>query len=204
VGEAGEVMAAALAVFLAGLVSAAFDWTWQLPAAFVPVIVAAALLSGPASQPIAVIAEPGAPRLVPKWRAQYGLGVATLLCAWVAVWVAGDQLVASIQLDSSRTALANGDFESAAQSARNASAIQPWSSAAQLQLALAEKANGDFAAATAAVREAVHRASDDWRPYLVAAEVAAAAGHRSSAQLVLVQANRLSPIPLPVKLAPPR
>jgi Flp pilus assembly protein TadD len=130
--------------------------------------------------------------------------VATLLCAWVAVWVAGDQLVASIQLDSSRTALANGDFESAAQSARNASAIQPWSSAAQLQLALAEKANGDFAAATAAVREAVHRASDDWRPYLVAAEVAAAAGHRSSAQLVLVQANRLSPIPLPVKLAPPR
>jgi tetratricopeptide (TPR) repeat protein len=130
--------------------------------------------------------------------------VATLLCAWIAIWVAGDQLVASIQLDSSRTALANGDFESAAQSARNASAIQPWSSSAQIQLALAEKANGDFAAATAAVREAVNRASNDWTPWLVAAEVAAAAGNRQAAVVGLKAANRLSPRPLPVKLAPER
>jgi hypothetical protein len=209
VGDSGEVMGAALAVFLAGLASAAFDWTWQLPAAFVPVIVMAALLSGPASQPVPVpvVAEPGVTRLIPRWRArggQYGLGVATLLCAWIAIWVAGDQLVASIQLDSSRTALANGDFESAAQSARNASAIQPWSSSAQLQLALAEKANGDFAAATAAVREAVTRASRDWRPWLVAAEVAAAAGNRQGAVAGLSAANHLSPRPLRVKLAPER
>ncbi len=207
VGGGGEVMGAALAVFLAGLTSAAFDWTWQLPAAFVTVIMMAALLSGPASQPVAVVAEPGASRLMPRWRArggQYGLGVATLLCAWVAIWVAADQLVASIQLDSSRTALANGDFESAAQSARNASAIQPWSSEAQLQLALAEKGNGDLAAATAAVREAVNRASHDWEPWLVAAEVAAAAGNRQAAEVGLAAANRLSPRPLPVRLAPQR
>jgi len=204
VGEGGEVMAAALAVFLAGLTSAAFDWTWQLPAAFVPVIVMAALLTGPAAQPVAVVAKLGAPKLVPRWRSQYGLGVATLLCAWAAVWAAGDQLVASIQLDSSRTALANGDYESAAQSARNASAIQPWSSEAQLQLALAEKGSGDLAAAMAAVREAVDRASHDWRPWLVAAEVAAATGNRQAAEAGLAFANRLSPTPLPVKLAPQR
>ena len=207
VGNGGEVMGAALAVFLAGLTSAAFDWTWQLPAAFVPVIVMAALLSGPASQPVAVVAEPGVTRLTPRWRArggQYGLGVATLLCAWVAIWVAGDQLVASVQLDSSRTALANGDFESAAQSARNASAIQPWSSEAQVQLALAERGNGDFAASVAAAREAVDRASHDWRPWLVFAESTAAAGNRRGAEYGLAIANRLSPRPLPVKLAPQR
>ena len=207
VGEGGEVMAAALAVFLAGLISAALDWTWQLPAAFAPVIVAAALLSGPASRPVAAVAEPGARGSMPGWRArggQYGLGVATLLCAWAAIWVAGDQLIASVQLDSSRSALARGDFESAAQSARNASAIQPWSSEAQLQLALAEKGNGDIAAATAAVREAVDRASHDWRPWLVAAEVAAAAGNRQAAEVGLAAANRLSPRPLPIKLAPER
>ena len=130
--------------------------------------------------------------------------MATLVCAWVAIWVAGDQLIASVQLDSSRNALARGDFESAAQSARNASAIQPWSSEAQLQLALAEKANGDLAAATAAVREAVDRASHDWRPWLVAAEVAAAAGNRPGAEIGLAEANKLSPRPLPVKLAPQR
>jgi tetratricopeptide (TPR) repeat protein len=201
-------MAAALAVFLAGLASAAFDWTWQLAAAFAPVIVMAALLSGPASQPVAVVAEPGAgTSSMPRWRArggQYGLGVATLVCAWFAIWVAGDQLIASVQLDSSRNALARGDFESAAQSARNASAIQPWSSEAQLQLALAEKANGDLAAATAAVREAIDRASNDWRPWLVAAEVAAAEGNRQGAEFGLAAANKLSPRPLPVKLAPQR
>ncbi len=207
VGDGGEVMGAALAVFLAGLTSAAFDWTWQLPAAFVPVIVMAALLSGPASQPVAVVAEPGATELRPRWRArggQYGLGVAALLCAWVAIWVAGDQLIASIQLDSSRSAIANGDYDSAAQSARNASAIQPWSSEAQLQLALAEKGNGDLAAATSAVREAVDRASHDWRPWLVAAEVAAAAGNRQAAEAGLATAEHLSPRPLRVTLAPER
>ncbi len=207
VGEHADEMTAALALFVAGLISAAFDWTWQLPASFVPVIVVAALLTGPASQPSPVAAEPGVTRLMPRWRAwrgQYGLGVATLICAWVAFWAAGDQLVASIQLDNSRNALAQGDFESAAQSARNASAIQPWSSEAQLQLALAEKENGDFAAATQAVRKAVDRASRDWRPWLVGAEVAAAAGNRPGAQVGLAEANRLSPSPLPVKLAPQR
>jgi tetratricopeptide (TPR) repeat protein len=207
VGPGGEVMAAALAVFLAGLTSAAFDWTWQLPAAFASVIMTAALLTGPASQPVAVVAEPGSTKWMPKWRArgsQYGLAVATLVVAWVAIWVAGDQLVASVQLDSSRSALANGDFESAAQSARNASAIQPWSSEAQLQLALAEKANGDIAAATAAGQEAIDKASHDWRTWLVAAEVAAAAGNRQAATVALAFANRLSPKPLPVKLAPQR
>jgi hypothetical protein len=208
VGEAGERMGVALAVFLAGLTSAAFDWTWQLPAAFVPVIVMAALLSGPASQPVAVVAEPGATRSsMPGWRArggQYGLGVATLLVAWVAIWVAGDQLIASVQLDNSRSALARGDYESAAQSARNASAIQPWSSEAQLELALAEKGNGDIAAAVAAARESVNRASHDWRPWLVLAEVAAAAGNRPVAEYGLAVANHLSPKPLPVRLAPQR
>jgi hypothetical protein len=207
VGEHAAEMTAALALLVAGLTTAAFDWTWQLPATFVPVIVVAALLTGPASQPARVAAEPGVTRLVPRWRTwrgQYGLGVATLICAWVALWAAGDQLIASIQLDNSRSALEHGDFDSAAQSARNANAIQPWSSAAQLQLALVEKESGDLPAASQAVQKAVDRASQDWRPWLVAAEIAAAAGNREGAEFGLAAANRLSPAPLPVKLAPER
>jgi len=69
---------------------------------------------------------------------------------------------------------------------------------------LAEKANGDLAAATAAVREAIDRASHDWRPWLVSAEVAAAAGNRQAAEFGLAAANKLSPRPLPVRLAPQR
>jgi hypothetical protein len=206
-GEGGDAMPVALALLIAGLTSAVFDWTWQLPAAFAPVIVMAALLTGPASEPAPAAAARGVTQLRPRWRVrggQYGLGIATLVCAWVAVLVAGDQLVASIQLDSSRRALANGDVESAAQDARNAAAIQPWSSEAQLQLALVEKQSGDLAAAEQAVRKAVQKASHDWRPWLVATEIAAAAGNRSRAEFSLAAATRLSPRPLDVQLAPER
>jgi hypothetical protein len=206
-GEGGNAMPVALALFLAGLTSAVFDWTWQLPAAFVPLIVMAALLSGPASQPAEALVPAGVTRLRPRWRVrggQYGLGMATLVCAWIAVLVAGDQLVASIQLDNSRTALANGDVESAAQAARNAAAIQPWSSEAQLQLALVERQGGDLAAAEQAVQKAVQKASYDWEAWLAAAEIRAATGNRTAAEFSLAAANRLSPRPLDVKLEPER
>jgi hypothetical protein len=206
-GPRGEAMAAAFALLLAGLTSAVFDWTWQLPASFVPVIVMAALLSGPASQPAPAAPPPGVTRLVPRWRArggQYGLGIATLICAWVAIWVAGDQLIASIQLSSSRSALESGDLDSAAQDARNAAAIQPWSSEAQLQLALVERKRGELGAAAEAIRKAAEKASRDWRPWLVAAEIQAAEGNRRRAALNLAAAKKLSPLPLAVQLAPER
>jgi hypothetical protein len=203
-----DAMAAAVALFLAGLVSAALDWTWQLPVAFVPIIVVAALITGPAGEQVAVPVAATDERRVPtrrrSWRGQFGFGVATLVCAWVAIWVAGDQLVATVQLDNSRSALERGDLDSAAQDARNAAAIQPWSSEAQLQLALVEKESGDLAAAAVAARKAIGHASHDWRPWLVAAEIAAAAGNRKLAKLQLAFATHLSPAQLPVRLAPAR
>jgi tetratricopeptide (TPR) repeat protein len=208
VNQRGDAMAVAFALFLAGLASAALDWTWQLPAAFAPVIVMAALITGPACEPISLPAAEPRPRRAPAKRrvrgSQFGLGVATLACAWVAIWVAGDQLVATVQLDNSRSALEQGDLDGASQDARNAAAIQPWSSEAQLQIALVEKERGDLSAATDAVRKAIERAPRDWRPWLVAAEIAAANGNREAAQLDLNSANHLSPKPLPVKLAPER
>ena len=208
VNQRGDAMAVALALFVAGLASAALDWTWQLPAAFVPVIVVAALISGPACEPIVFpVREPAGPRAASKRRlreGQFGLGVATLVIAWVAIWVAADQLVASVQLDNSRSALEEGDLEGAAQDARNAAAIQPWSSEAQLQVALVEKESGDLSAATSAVQKAIERASHDWQPWLVAAEIAAATGNRDAAQADLDTANSLSPKELPVTLGPER
>jgi tetratricopeptide (TPR) repeat protein len=207
VNQRGDAMSVALALFLAGLASAALDWTWQLPAAFAPVIVVAALIAGPACEPIAL---PGARSTTlqagtrRRPRVQFGLGVATLVCAWVAIWVAADQLVASVQLDNSRSALEQGDLDGAAQHARNAAAIQPWSSEAQLQIALVEKEGGDLVAAAAAVRKSIDRAPGDWRPWLVAAEIAAAEGDRDAAQADLDTANSLSPKEIPVTLEPER
>ena len=45
----GGALGAALAILAAGIVSAAIDWTWELPACFGLVVLAAALLTGPAT-----------------------------------------------------------------------------------------------------------------------------------------------------------
>ncbi len=204
----GDALAAALALFLAGLVSAALDWTWQLPAAFAPVILAAACLTGPASVPEPAV-ERGIAARRAAWRwvpgrvlggGQYGLGIATLVCAWAAIWVAGDQLVARIQLGNSHAAAASGDLAAATQDARDAAAIQPWASEPQVQLALVAKDAGDLSAARVAAAKALARAPQDWRPWLVSAEVEAALGNRGAASRYLARANQLSPGTLPVTL----
>ena len=47
--SSGGALSAALAILAAGIVSAAIDWTWELPACFGLVVLAAALLTGPAT-----------------------------------------------------------------------------------------------------------------------------------------------------------
>jgi hypothetical protein len=207
-----DSIATALALFLAGLASAALDWTWQLPAAFAPVILAAALLTGPATAPQPVATEGRAARKAARrWvpgrvlgGGQYGLGIATLVCAWAAIWVAGDQLIATVQLNNSHNAADRGDLAAATQDARDAAAIQPWAAEPQVQLALVAKDAGDLEAASAAANKAISRAPGDWRPWLVAAEVEAGLGDRVAAAADLARANELSPGTLPVTLAPER
>jgi tetratricopeptide (TPR) repeat protein len=208
----GDALAAAFAILLAGLVSAGLDWTWQLPVAFVPVILVAALLTGPASAPEPAVVEGRAARKAAlRWvpgrlvgGGQYGLGIATLACAWIAIWVAGDQLIATVQLSNSHSAADRGDFAAASQDARDAAAIQPWASAPQLQLALVEKQAGDLDASAQAATKAISNAPGDWQAWLVAAEVEAALGDREAAIADLARANELSPTRLPVTLAPER
>jgi O-Antigen ligase len=204
----GDALAAAFALFLAGLASAALDWTWQLPATFAPAVLAAALLTGPATTPEQVAdrgtaARKAARRWVPGrvlGGGQYGLGIATLICAWAAIWVAGDQLIATIQLSNSHSAVDRGDLSAAVQDARDAAAIQPWSSEPQVQLALVQREAGDLEAAEVAANKAIARAPGDWRSWLVAAEVQAALGDRVAAEADLARANDLAPGNLPVSL----
>jgi hypothetical protein len=177
-------------------------------AVFAAVIVAAALLTGGATSPVPDPAEAARSRPTdgarrspgPRRRSQFGLGVATILCAWVAIWVAGDQIIATVKLDDSHNAVDSGRLEDAAKDARDAAAIQPWSTEPQLQLAQVEQRIGDLPAAREAAAKAIEHASGDWRTWLVAAEVAAASGDRDTAKSDLARAAELSPTRLPVVL----
>jgi hypothetical protein len=188
IGPRSEV-GAALAVMAAGIVSAAIDWTWQLPAAFAGVVIAAALLTGAASLPTG---SPEAdaedrPRRRSPWRV---LGMAASLLVTVAC---GIQLLSSIELDRSQSEIRNGNLGSAADAARAASAIEPWSGAAYLQLALVQEQAGDLTGAIDSVRDATDHDSEDWSVWLVRARLEAKRGNVRAAKAALARSRDLNP-----------
>jgi O-antigen ligase/polysaccharide polymerase Wzy-like membrane protein len=172
----------ALAVVAAGALSAALEWTWQIPAAFAPVIVALGLLAAGG---------------VAGRRSSFALGVATLVVAWVAIWAAAVSFAGEYELSASRSDAARGDLTGAADDARIASKLQPWSPEPPLQLALVEELGGDLDAARAAARDAIDHAGGDWRPWAVAARISAKQGNSAAASLLLAKARSLSPVELP-------
>ncbi len=174
---------AALAVLVAGGAAAATDWMWEIPAVFAPVVIAAALLTGPATQ------SPGsrAPGSL------YGWGVATLVAGWLAICASAIVLLTEIKLDDSHDSVRDGDLSAAARAAQDAITLQPWAAEPRLQLALVEEGAGDLPAAREDLDEAIQRARDDWRLWLVAARIETKAGRIDEAQAALEQARELNP-----------
>jgi hypothetical protein len=194
----GGEMAAALAVLAAGAVAAGLDWTWQIPAAFAPVVVAVGLLT--AGQELRT-ARPAHAAEGPSRR--LALGIAVVAIGWVSIWAAGVVLVTRLNLDSSRDAAARGDLAEAADDARDAADVEPWSPEPRLQLALVDELGGDLQAARSAAGEAIDRAPGDWRPWAVAARVDVRAGDRRAAAAEIYKAGTLSPVALPAQFTDP-
>ncbi len=194
----GGEAAAALAVLAAGAVTAGLEWTWQIPAAFTPVIVAVGLLTAsPAEVPVARSAQ------IPHGSPRFGLGIAMIGVAWASIWAAGILLITELKLDSSRSAAARGDLATAADDARGAASVQPWSPEPRLQLALVEELSDNLRAARGAAGLAIDRGPGDWRPWAVAARIDAREGHLALAGTELVKAQELSPLNLPDEFVDP-
>jgi O-antigen ligase/polysaccharide polymerase Wzy-like membrane protein len=192
----GAELGAALALLAAGVGSAATDWTWELPACFGPAVVVAGLLTGPAAEPPAARSSPRGtwgssanPRL--------GLGIVTLLVAWVAIWAGGVLFLTEFKLSSSRDAAKHSDLVAAADDARQASALQPWASEPRLQLALIQAFGHQFHAASRSLDEAIDRAPDDFRLWLVKTQLEQRLGHKGAAKRAFNRARQLnSRVPL--------
>lgn len=177
---------AALAVLAAGVFSAAIDWTWQLPAVFGPVVLVAALLTGPASLRDGGGAEPLTGRRW-AWR------VVTAAASLVVIVVCGIQLLSSLELDRSQSETRNGDLAAAADDARAASAIEPWAGSPYLQLALVQEQAGDIAGALGSIRHATAHDSHDWSVWLVRARLEAQRGDAEAARAALARSRDLNP-----------
>jgi hypothetical protein len=183
----------ALAVLAAGLVGATIDWTWLIPAAFIPAVVAIGILTG--QEPAAAATPTEAPRRRPRRR--FGLGVAAMLFAWAVVWAAGIFLFASWRLDASRTAVAGGNLTAAADDARSAASVEPFSPEPQIQLALIYALDDDLARARAAAEQAIEKAPGDWRAWAIVSEIDRRRGADAAAFLERAKAASLTPIPVP-------
>lgn len=170
----------AVALVGAGATSAAVDWTWELPAAFVPVVIALGVVSVEAS------AERQA-RVARPLRAGGAimLGIAGMALGLVS-YVAADAL------SDSRRAYRDGDVERATNEAKESLAATPWAAAPRLQLALLEETR-DLPAALAYIDQALDRAPDDWRIWVVASRLRVRAGDIDGGRRALAMARRLNP-----------
>ncbi len=157
-GDAGILAA----VVVTAAVSAAVDWTWQIPAVFGPAVVCAALLTASA----------------PSARVRNGLwlGFGTVVAAWIAIIGSAVVVLTHIELDRSRDAAGAGNVDQAIDRARTARSIQPWSAEPYTQLALLEEDRGDFPAALGYLGQAQDRDSAGLAP--VRDQGQAAAGER--------------------------
>jgi len=178
----GSAAAVALAVLAAGILSATIDWMWELPAAFGPVVVVAALLTGPALAP--------PPQ---RGRSRFGFGVGALVVGWLAIVAALLSVFGEDKAGDSLEALERGDLAEAIDSADTAATLTPWSAQPYLLEAAALEGQGDLVAAQDAVDEALERDSGDWAVWAVAARIQAKRGDLDAAFESLSEANRRNP-----------
>jgi hypothetical protein len=189
----GAEVGATLAVLAAGVFSAAIDWTWELPACFGLVVVVAGLLTGPAVQPAYATSAAEAISGSPATR-RLRLGIATLLVAWTAICAGGVLFLTEFKLNSSRNAANSGDLVVAADDARQASKLQPWAAEPLVQLSLVQALGQELKPANRSIDEAIDRAPDDYRLWLVKGELEFRLGHKEKSRRAVDQARRLNQV----------
>lgn len=177
-------LAAALAGCAAFFLSAAVDWTWQ-----VPVIPVAALLLG---STLVMARRPSAGgeafyrRLSP--RILLALGGLVAIVA-IAVPLASTSLVRSSEAE-----VRSEDLNSALADARSAQNVQPDAATPRLQQALVLELQGNLPAAAEAAGGATERESTNWRTWLVLSRIEAERGNADAALAAYRKARSLNPL----------
>jgi tetratricopeptide (TPR) repeat protein len=190
--SAAAELGPAAALLGVGLAAAAVDWTWDVPAVFVPTVIAAALLAGPATLPPgdAGVAIFGTVRS----RRRFARGVALLLVAWLSICASGLLLLSDRALSSSESQAADGDLAGAIDSANEAIDLQPWASEPRARLSVLYEQAGELGAARAAIEQAIARDRRNWELYVTAARLAQKSGSDDAYAANLARAAELNPL----------
>jgi O-antigen ligase len=182
-GAERSALAAALAGVLAFFVTAAVDWSWQMP-----VLVAAMLIlaSAVVMTEAAPLAE-GVPRSIPP-------RIAFALFAVAAIVAIAIPLAATSLVHSSASEVRSGDLSSALKDARSAQNVEPYAATPRLQEALVLELMGNLPEAASAAHEATERESTNWRTWLVLSRIEAERGRAKPSVAAYVKAKSLDPL----------
>ncbi len=184
--------AAATAALVAFMVSAAFDWVWQvpvLPAAFL--LVGAALLvpSNRSLRRRRGQADPARGSAAKAWLIRGGMIVLALICV-VAI---GVPLATTNAERRSQAAAAAGNLPLALTDALSAARIQSGAGSPQIQVALVLEAQGKPGAALAPAHRAVVDEPDNWSSWLILSRLEAETRHPAASLADYLRAKSLNP-----------
>jgi tetratricopeptide (TPR) repeat protein len=169
---------AAAGAYAAFLLAAGVDWHWELPTVTLAALSCAAAL---------VVSARGAAsrRRLPGRSKAIGMS-AIALAATAALVVHIDNAA----LDAGRTAAGEGRYDLAAEEARRATRLAPWSAAPWSLLATVQERSGDLAGARISLRHALAKDPNDWRLWYQLARSSTGSTRRAA----LVETRRLNPL----------
>jgi O-Antigen ligase len=173
--------AAATAACVAFVVSAAFEWTWQI--AVIPALLM--LMAGVA------LAKRDANEPSPPPRIRNRLGVVAIAVACLAVSVL--PLMGAKAVRDSTTLAANGDLRGSLARATDATRLQPDAAAPRLQQALVLERLGDLRGAERDALAAIANEPTGWRNYVVLSRLRARLGDAEGAVRAYRHARSLNP-----------
>ncbi len=184
--ERSSWVAPAVAGCLAFAISAALDWSWQIPAVVAGFLLLAATIltqSGAEIQRAGSSTAPAGirPRIVLVLVAVCGIGA-------LAVPVS-----AAILLDRSSDFARQGDLEAALDSARSAHGVSPSTAAPLIQEAGILEGMGEVDLAIVRARQATEAEPLNWRNWLILAGIEARDGQTDDALMNFREARRLNP-----------
>lgn len=193
--EGAEVPVAAvcLALLAAGSIGLLIDWSWDIPAVVVPILIASGiLLTGRTGRTPARAAYEG--------RAGSAIALPAPLLAAGAIIIALPIIsagfvsgVGSAQLDRAEESYQRGRLDQAVAAARTAARLQPWSADPWRRIAVSERAAGNEQAALRAVQIALRKAPESFELWGLAAQLSASAGAEGAAMAYAERGRQLAP-----------
>lgn len=161
-------LAAAAAAMTAFAVAAGIDWAWEMTVLPVAFLVLAAAVFGPDDETREGRRfDPGNRERLAIWQKASAVLVSLAAMTVIILPLAGTSLVRE-----SQSLYREGDVTGSLDKAEQAVKVQPYSSTAEIQVALLQSGMGDRAEALESAREATRDDPYNWRTWLVLSRIA--------------------------------